>query len=74
MNTRKVMAGPIGTFLKVFLSTVLTLWIAMDDLWCMDMESITAHATAGVVAGMPVILNYLNPEYKNYGKGAEAQG
>lgn len=56
------------------MSTVLTLWIAMDDLWCMDIESIKALATAGVVAGMPVILNYLNPEYKNYGKGAEAQG
>jgi hypothetical protein len=71
MNTRKVMAGPLGTFLKVFMSTVLTLWIAMDDLWCMDMESIKALLSAGVIAGMPVILNYLNPEYKNYGKGAE---
>lgn len=43
----------------------------MDDLWCMDMESIKALLSAGVIAGMPVILNYLNPEYKNYGKGAE---
>lgn len=74
MNTRKIMAGPFGTFLKVFLSTVLTLWVAMDDLWCMDITSIKALASAGVIAGMPVILNYLNPEYKNYGKGAEAVG
>lgn len=64
------MAGPIGTFLKVFASTVLTLWIAMPDLWAMDLETLKALASAGIVSGVPVILNYLNPEYKNYGKGA----
>ena len=70
MNTRKIMAGPVGTFLKVFLSTVLTLWIAMPDLWAMDLQTLKALASAGVVSAMPVILNALNPEYKNYGRGA----
>ena len=73
MNTRKLMASPIGTFLKVFLSTVLTMWIAMDNIFAVDVTALKAIISAGVVSAMPVVLNYLNPEYKNYGIGA-AQG
>lgn len=73
MNTRKLMASPIGTFLKVFLSTVLTMWIAMDNIFAVDVIALRAIISAGVVSAMPVVLNYLNPEYKNYGVGA-AQG
>ena len=67
------MASPIGTFLKVFLSTVLTMWIAMDNIFAVDVMALRAIISAGVVSAMPVVLNYLNPEYKNYGVGA-AQG
>lgn len=73
MNTRKLMASPLGTFLKVFLSTVLTMWIAMDNIFAVDVTALRAIISAGVVSAMPVVLNYLNPEYKNYGVGA-AQG
>jgi len=71
MNTRKLMASPIGTFLKVFLSTVLTMWIAMDNIFAVDVTALRAIISAGVVSAMPVVLNYLNPEYKNYGIGKE---
>jgi len=70
MKTSKLMASPFGTFIKVFLSTVLTMWIAMDDLFAMDIHTLKALATAGIVSGMPVILNALNPKYKNYGIGS----
>lgn len=71
MNTRKLMASPIGTFLKVFMSTVLTMWIAMDNIFAVDVTALRAIISAGVVSAMPVVLNYLNPEYKNYGVGKE---
>lgn len=71
MNTRKLMASPLGTFLKVFLSTVLTMWIAMDNIFAVDVTALRAIISAGVVSAMPVVLNYLNPEYKNYGIGKE---
>lgn len=71
MDTRKIMAGPFGTWLKCFLSTVLTMWIAMDDLWAMDMHTIKSLASAGVVSAMPIVLNALNPAYRNYGRGAD---
>lgn len=70
---QKLLASPFGTFIKVFLSTILTMWIAMDDLWAMDMHTLKSLASAGVVSAMPVILNYLNPQYKNYGTGAETE-
>lgn len=65
------MASPLGTFLKVFLSTVLTMWIAMDNIFTLDVTTLRTIISAGVVSAMPVVLNYLNPEYKNYGVGAE---
>ena len=68
---KQLLASPFGSFLKVFLSTILTMWIAMDDLFVMDLHTLKALATAGIVSAMPVILNWINPAYKGYGAGKE---
>lgn len=64
---KKLFASPLGTALKVFISTVLSLWMAMDDLWAFDMHTLKALAGAGMMSALPVIINWINPNYQGYG-------
>jgi hypothetical protein len=72
MTVSKAMAKPIGTFLKAFLSTILTLWLVKiqegHELFSGDMAMVKTLLTGGIVANLPVIINWLNPQYKGYGK------
>jgi hypothetical protein len=34
----------------------------------MDIELAKKLLTAGLIANLPIIINWFNPEYKNYGK------
>jgi hypothetical protein len=69
----RFMTTPFASFLKVFLASMLTQWlIELQDghqLFSWDMAMIQKIITAGVVANLPVIINWLNPSYKHYGKG-----
>jgi hypothetical protein len=64
---------PVGSFLKVFASVVLTAFVA-------DLVGVTsfgdvfsgwqAWVIAGLVSAVPVLINWLNPADTRYGKGA----
>ena len=73
---KKFLTSPLGSVVKVFVSTVLTMWIAMDDLWAMDIHTLKSLATAGVVSCVPMVINYLNPNYTQYGtkSGSQTEG
>lgn len=60
------LAGPVGSWLRVFLGTALTVWLA--DLttkgWSADWQ---AYALAGVVAILPPVIAFLNPADTRFG-------
>jgi len=68
----KWMTSPVASFLKVFLASVLTQYlIELQDghqLFSWDLPMVQKIFTAGVVANLPVVINWLNPSYKHYGK------
>jgi hypothetical protein len=55
--------SPIASFFKVFGAGVLG-WVLMNA------ESLGLHPAAalGLAAGLPILINWLNPEYDNYGR------
>jgi hypothetical protein len=69
----KLFASPLGTFLKAFLATVLSLIMVeynRTGTICLTKECFIDLLMAGVISIIPVIMNYLNPEYKGYGVGS----
>ena len=73
MNTSKLFASPLGTFFKAFLVTVISMILAeynRTNTICFTKECFTDLLIAGVISVLPVVLNYLNPEYKGYGVGS----
>jgi len=58
--------SPIASFCKVFGAGVLG-WVLINA----DTLNIHPALTIGFVSALPIIINWLNPEYKNYGKGNE---
>ena len=69
---KNILTTPFGTFLKTFVSTVLTLWLIElsngTSLFSFDQAMIEKLATGGLVSALPVIINWLNPNYTQYGK------
>jgi hypothetical protein len=55
--------SPIASFFKVFSAGVLG-WVLINA------ESLGLHPAAalGLAAGLPILINWLNPEYDNYGR------
>jgi len=63
MSTLKWVANsPIASFCKVFGAGVLG-WVLINA----DTLNIHPALTIGLVSALPIIINWLNPEYKNYG-------
>lgn len=66
------MTSPLASFLKVFVASMLTQYlIELQDghqLFSWDLAMIQKITTAGVVANLPVVINFLNPSYQHYGK------
>lgn len=54
-----------GSYVKVFLSAVLTMIIAKGDIYLITLEECFS---AGVISILPIIVNYLNPHDNRYGK------
>lgn len=52
------------SWLKVFLSSILTLIVIAGDIWSLNWREIIS---AGVVSTLPVIINFLNPNDTRYG-------
>ena len=59
--------SPIASFFKVFGAGVLG-WLLINA----DTLNIHPALTIGLVSALPIIINWLNPEYKNYGKTDES--
>jgi len=54
-----------GSWVKVFLSAVLTMVIAKGNIYFITLEECIS---AGVISILPIIINYLNPNDNRYGK------
>ena len=54
-----------GSWLKVFLSAILTMVMAKGDIY---MVTLKECISAGIISILPIIINYLNPHDKRYGK------
>lgn len=63
----------VQSWLKVFLSTVLSMLLAdlLSPAGALDMTAFTTYLSAGVVAVLPLAINYLNPSYSRYGSGTD---
>lgn len=68
----KFMTTPLGGLLKHFVFIVLTQYLieleSGHNLFTLDNAMVNKLLTAGIVSCLPVILNWINPNYKNYGK------
>jgi hypothetical protein len=54
-----------GSWIKVFVSAVLTMIIAKGNIYLITLEECIS---AGVISILPIIINYLNPNDTRYGK------
>jgi ABC-type Fe3+-siderophore transport system permease subunit len=65
----KIFAGPLGSFLKAFITAMLTLFVAKynEGVLCVDTACLKDVVLAALFATLPVIINYLNPNYNGYG-------
>ena len=59
--------SPLASFVRVFGAGVLG-WVLVNA----DTIKIHPALVIGLVSALPILINWLNPEYKNYGKGHEA--
>jgi hypothetical protein len=55
--------SPIASFLKVFVAGVLG-WVLMNA----DSLGLHPALALGLAAALPIVINWLNPEYDNYGR------
>lgn len=58
--------SPIASFLKVFAAGFLG-WILVNA----DTLGIHPALTIGLVSALPILMNWINPEYSNYGRQNE---
>lgn len=64
-----------GSYLKVFITTVLAMWMAEltqgHDMFSLDLSMAKKLCSGGIVAVLPIIINAMNPHDKRYGKRNE---
>lgn len=62
----------VQSWLKVFVSTILSMYLAdlVSGAGAFDMTNAYVYLSAGIVSVLPLVINYLNPSYTRYGKGA----
>ncbi len=54
-----------GSWVKIFLSAILTMVMAKGDIYLVTLKECIS---AGIISILPIIINYLNPLDKRYGK------
>lgn len=68
----KFLSTIYGSWLKVFLVAVLATWMAElssgRSLFSWDLHMVESILRAGVLATVPVIINYLDPNDSRYGR------
>lgn len=66
----KFLAGPVGSWLRVAVTVILSMWLAdltSGESWTFDWS---AYALGAVVALLPVIIAFLNPVDTRFGRGS----
>ena len=59
--------SPLASFVKVFSAGVLG-WVLINA----DSLSLHPALALGLAAGLPILINWINPEYELYGRSNEA--
>jgi hypothetical protein len=54
-----------GSWIKIFLSAILTMVMAKGDIYLVTLKECIS---AGIISILPIIINYINPHDKRYGK------
>ena len=54
-----------GSWIKIFLSAILTMVMAKGDIYLVTLKECIS---AGIISILPIIINYINPNDKRYGK------
>tara|TARA_R110000868_G_scaffold61428_2_gene186642 strand:+ start:422 stop:610 length:189 start_codon:yes stop_codon:yes gene_type:complete len=54
-----------GSWVKIFLSAILTMIMSKGDIYLVTLKECIS---AGIISVLPIIINYLNPHDKRYGK------
>lgn len=57
--------SPLASFFKVFAAGVLG-WVLINA----DTLGLHPALALGLAAGLPILINWLNPEYDNYGRAS----
>ena len=67
----KLLTTPFGTFIKSFITTILALYVAElsagAQLFQFDVIMWQKIITGALISALPVIINWLNPKYVQYG-------
>ena len=78
---KQLLAGPIGSFIKAFVVAILTTmtYEYQQGRTCLTWSCLMPMLVAAGYATLPVIINYLNPNYPGYGNAfkkdvAETEG
>lgn len=61
----KFLNSVYGSWLKIFVSAILTMVIASGDIFSVTLKECIS---AGIISILPIIINYLNPHDTRYGK------
>lgn len=67
---KKVLASPFGSWLKAFLAVSFTIFLSQytnNGELCFTQKCITDLIMGALISTAPVLLNWLNPNYKGYG-------
>lgn len=68
MRMKKFLNTPFGSWFKVFITTILSLYLASGKgIFELDINSLKDIVSCGIAATLPVIINYLNSEEPRYG-------
>jgi hypothetical protein len=61
----KFLNSVYGSWVKVFISAILTMVIVKNDIYSVTLKECIS---AGIISILPIIINYLNPNDTRYGK------
>jgi len=65
LKMMKFLNSIYGSWVKVFLSAVLTMVIAKGNIYLVTLEECIS---AGIISILPIVINYINPNDTRYGK------
>jgi hypothetical protein len=68
---KQLFSSPLGSWLKAFLAVAFTIFLSQyttNGEICFSKKCITDLLMGALVSTAPILINWLNPEYKGYGK------